>query len=123
MLKRYAAVCSFALALGAAPFAAFAAATPAPMPAMDMSGMDCSTAVTKMVAVMTPSSSEMAEMKNDDADKAYAEMMKMTVMHAAMASKIEMKCGKNSKAMAMAKKMEDELQDNYLTVEATMIAF
>ena len=113
MLKRYAAVCSFALALGAAPFAAFAAATPAPMPAMDMSGMDCSTAVTKMVAVMTPSSSEMAEMKNDDADKAYA----------AMASKIEMKCGKNSKAMAMAKKMEDELQDNYLTVEATMIAF
>jgi hypothetical protein len=122
MLNKHLAFFGFAFALAAAPFAAFAQ-TPAPMPAMDMSTIDCSTATAHMMSMMTPPADAMAEMKTEDTDKAYTAMMKMMVMHAAMMSSIEMKCGKNSKAMAMAKKMEGELQDNYLTVEALQNGF
>jgi hypothetical protein len=117
MVMRYSAFFAFALALGAAPLGAFAQ-SPAPMPAMDVSAVDCSTAADHMLSAMMPSDSAMAMVKSEDTDKAYADIMKMTVMHAAMASKIEMKCGKNAKAMAMAHKMEEQLDDNYLVVEA-----
>jgi hypothetical protein len=114
MTKRYTAILAFALALGAAPFAAFAQSS---MPAMDMSSIDCSTATAKIISMMTPPSEAVADMKpSDDTDKTYAAAMKMMIMHAAMMSKIEMKCGKNAKTMATATKMDSELQDNWLTV-------
>jgi hypothetical protein len=114
MTKRYTVVLAFAFAFGAAPFAAFAQS---PMPAMDMSSFDCSTATAKIISMMTPPSEAMADMKpSDDTDKTYAAAMKMMIVHGDMMSKIEMKCGKNAKTMATATKMNSELQDNWLIV-------
>jgi hypothetical protein len=122
MINRYLAIFGCTFALSAVPFAALAAA-PAPMPAMDMSSFDCSTATSHMMSMMTPPADAMASMKTDDTDKAYTAMMKMMVMHAAEMSQIEMKCGKNAKVMATAKKMEGELDSNYLVVEALQNGF
>jgi len=113
MVKRYAALFCFGLALAAAPFAALAQST---MPAMDVSAVDCSTASSAMMTAMMPSPTGMAMVKAEPPDKAYADIMKMTVMHAAMASKIEMKCGKNAKAMKMAHSMENQLGDDFQSV-------
>ena len=122
MFKRYAAGFGLTLALGWIPFAALAQ-TPAPgmqsMPSMDMSTMDCSTAKSHMAAMMTPTSDAMMSVNSaDDLDKTYAAAMKAMVNQAMMMSKIEMKCGKNAKAMAVAKKMDSQLQDDSLTVHA-----
>jgi hypothetical protein len=122
MFNRYLAIIGCTFALAAVPFAALAAA-PAPMPAMDMSTIDCSTATTHMMSMMTPPADAMASMKSDDTDKAYTAMMKMMVMHAAEMSQIEMKCGKNAKVMATAKKMEGDLDSNYLIMEALQTGF
>jgi hypothetical protein len=120
MFQRYAAAAGFALALAAGPFAA-TAQTPA---AGGMMAMDCSTAKAHMSAMMTPTSDAMASVSTaDDLDKAYAAAMKAMVAQAQMMSKIEMKCGKNSKAMAVAKKMDDQLDSDSLVVHALQTGF
>jgi hypothetical protein len=121
VINKLAVAFGFSVAMATIPFGVFAAA-PAPMPAMDMSGIDCATAPAKMMSMMTPPADAMNKMPTDT-DAAYTAMMKMMVMHAAMMSKIEMKCGKNPKVMAMAQKMEGQLDDNYLTVEALQNGF
>jgi hypothetical protein len=74
--------------------------------------------------MMTPPAGAVADMKaSDDTDKTYAAAMRMMIVHAAMMSKIEMKCGKNAKAMATATKMDSELQDNFLTVNGLYNTF
>jgi hypothetical protein len=118
---------SFGLALALAPLGAFAQ-SPAPampaMPAMDVSSVDCSTASAHMMSMMHPAPDARADTKpSGDADKTYTDAMKMMLEHAAMMAKIEMKCGKNAKAMALAKKMLDEINDDYLTVEAVQTGF
>jgi uncharacterized protein (DUF305 family) len=118
---------SFGFALAVAAFAA-SAQSPAPampaMPAMDVSSVDCSTAPAHMTSMMSHSPDAMADTKpSGDTDQTYTDAMKMMLEHAAMMAKIEMKCGKNAKAMALAKKMLDEVEDNYLTVEAVRTGF
>jgi hypothetical protein len=124
MFQRYAAAAGFALALAAGPFVA-AAQTPAPMaPAGGMMAMDCSTAQAHMSAMMTPTGDAMTSVNSaGDLDKAYAAAMKAMVAQAQMMSKIEMKCGKNSKAMAVAKKMDDQLDSDALVVHALQTGF
>jgi hypothetical protein len=125
MIKKCTAGLCFAVLLGAVPFGAFAQ-SPAPMmamPAMDVSSVDCSTAPAHMMAMMTPPSDAMMATKGADTDATYVAMMKMMVVHAAMLGKIEMKCGKNPKAMAMASHMDEQLHDQYLTVEAVQTGF
>ncbi len=127
MFKRYAAGLGFTLALGLVPFAALGQ-TPAPgmqsMPSMDMSTMDCSTAKMHMTSMMTPSADAMSSVNSAaDLDKTYAAAMKAMVQQAMMMSKIEMKCGKNAKAMAVAKKMDSQLEDDTLTVHALQTGF
>jgi DNA-binding phage protein len=124
MFQKYAAAAGFALVLAAGPFAA-TAQTPAPMaPAGGMMVMDCSTAKAHMSAMMTPTSDAMASVNiADDVDKAYAAAMKAMVAQAQMMSKIEMKCGHNSKAMAVAKKMDDQLDSDALVVHALQTGF
>jgi hypothetical protein len=120
MLKSLVAVSGLALGLAAFPLTTLAQTpTPmAPMPMMDTSMVDCSTAPAHMMSAMMPPPDAMSKMSGMDTDATYAAMMKAMIMHAAMLSKIEMKCGKNPKVMAMANKMEGQLGDNYLTVEA-----
>jgi hypothetical protein len=123
MVRKFVAQAGLVAALFAGPIAA-AAQTPAPammMPAMDVSSVDCSTAAAHMMAMMTPPAGSMAV--STDTDKTYAALMKMTVMNAAMMGKIEMKCGKNPKVMAMAHSMDSPLHDDYLTVEALQNGF
>ncbi len=120
-MNKFAATLCCCLALGTMSAGA-SAQTPAPMPAMDVSGVDCATAPAKMMSMMAPPADAMNKMPTDT-DAAYAAMMKMMVMHAAMMSKIEMKCGKNPKVMAMATKMESKLDDNYLMIEALQNGF
>jgi hypothetical protein len=121
MFQRYAAAAGFALVLAAGPFAATA---PTPAPAGGMMVMDCSTAKAHISAMMTPTSDAMAGVSTaDDVDKAYAAAMKAMVAQAQMMSKIEMKCGKNSKVMAVAKKMDDQLDSDALVVHALQTGF
>jgi hypothetical protein len=125
MFQKYAAAAGFALILAAGPFAA-TAQTPAPamMPAGGMMAMDCSTAKAHMSAMMTPTTDAMTSVSAaDDLDKAYAAAMKSMVAQAQMMSKIEMKCGKNAKAMAVAKKMDDQLDSDSLVVKALQTGF
>jgi uncharacterized protein (DUF305 family) len=112
---------SFGLALAVTPFAAHAqpATAMSPMPDMDVSSVDCSSAPTHMMSMMSAPPGAMADTTpSSDTDKTYTDAMKMMLKHAAMMAKIEMKCGKNAKAVALAKKMLSEINDDYLTVEA-----
>jgi hypothetical protein len=108
MVRKFVAQAGLVAALFAGPIAA-AAQTPAPammMPAMDVSSVDCSTAAAHMMAMMTPPAGSMAVSTDT-----------------AMMGKIEMKCGKNPKVMAMAHSMDSPLHDDYLTVEALQNGF
>jgi hypothetical protein len=87
------------------------------MPAMDVSSVDCSVAPARMMSVTTPQAGAMDSVKSESVDRAYADIMKMMVMHAAMLSKIEMKCAKNAQGLAAAKKMQDELDEDYQAFE------
>jgi len=126
MFKRYAAGLGFTLALGLVPFAALGQTPAAGMQSMpmDLSTMDCSTAKMHMSSMMTPSADAMSSVNSAaDLDKTYAAAMHAMVQQAMMMSKIEMKCGKNAKAMAVAKKMDSQLEDDTLTVHALQTGF
>jgi hypothetical protein len=113
---------SFAIALSATPLVApaqTAAPAMAGMPAMDASSIDCSTASAHIMSMMKPPAGAMDDMKpGASTDATYADAMKMMLGHAAMMAKIEMKCGKDAKAMAMAKKMLEQEEDDYLSIQA-----
>jgi hypothetical protein len=112
-----------ALMLAAAPAPA---QTPAPaMPGMDVSSMDCSNADSMMMSMMHPGSSDMAMMPPATAsvDKAFAMSSEMMMSHAATMAKIELKCGKNPKAMAQAQKMLDDIQQYMINIQALQNGF
>jgi predicted outer membrane protein len=95
---------------------------------MDVSSMDCPTIMDHMHTMMMGGGDHMGAMSTDSTasagmDKTFLMLADEMMHHAQMAAKMELKCGKDPKTMAFAKKMLDDQDYNDAQVKALMTGF